>query len=100
MKCWRVIAHDHNAAQAVGQRSHIIQVEAIGQFKSKAAFARGLVAAGLFATERSALSQMNHSGGETWNEYSREITSAAPETVFVGPLNKISTDVFIPWPAP
>jgi len=87
MRCFRYIGYSHEIAEALGEPSHIVQVEIIGAFKSKTAFARALVDAKLAQTARSALNAMRHSGGETWNETSVAVTSAEPEQLFAGSLN-------------
>lgn len=98
MRTFRLMVISSKAAAALDQRSHIVQVTAIGAFKSKAAFARALVAAELGYDERSTLREMARYGGETWNQKSVEVTSAAPEQIFVEPVTPKQSDHIIPWP--
>jgi hypothetical protein len=100
VKTYRVVAISREANRALGGQSHHVQVEVIGAFKSKAAFARALAAAGLFYNERQALSQIAFSGGETWNAKSIQVTTLHPETLFVGPLDHKSADAYMRWPQP
>lgn len=97
-KCFRVMAHSHVAARALGCPGHVVQVEVIGWFPTKKAFAQALVEVDLFRTEVQALSEMRRAGGETWNQQSIETTSAAPGQVFVGKLNASSRDTYMAWP--
>lgn len=97
-KCWRIMAHDHEAAQALGCEPWVQQVEAIGWFPTKKAFADALAEAGLFINTQRALSEMARAGGETWNERSIAIASVSPGQVFVGRLSSTSKDSYIPWP--
>jgi hypothetical protein len=100
VKTYRVVAISHAANRALGGQSHHVQVEVIGAFKSKAAFARALAAVGLFYNEGQALRQIAFSGGETWNAEQIEVTTAHPETLFIGVLNGTSKDTYLQWPQP
>jgi hypothetical protein len=97
-RCFRIIAYSRTIAEALGDPGHIVQVEVIGAFKSKAAFARALVEAGLNQTEAQALREMDRSGGETWNSDSVAITKEAPEALFAGSINHYRDKTYIPVP--
>lgn len=98
MRCFRVVVHNYEAAQALGLPSHVVQVEVIGAFKSKAAFARALAATKLFLNEGQALREIRRGGGETRNDKSIAVASVSPEQLFVGPLNGTSRSTYKPWP--
>lgn len=97
LRTFRVTVVHWDAARAADTSPYHGQVEVIGAFPSKAAFARALAAVGFFHNERQALNQINFSGGETWNSHAIELTTAEPGQLFVGPMSG-GPGKWIRWP--
>lgn len=91
MKVYGVTVYSPRAADAVGAPSHVRQVRAVAQARSKAAFARALVAADLV---KGSTASVLRDATETKN--AAEVAACVtPDQVFIAPLDRSG---LIPWP--
>ncbi len=94
-KAWRVVvAPGREVVEAVGQESHIVQVNVRGVFPSRVAFARAVMDADLaFGSESSADRYIATYGDHGWDDPRME-----PGQVYVQKLDARNGDPLIPWP--
>ena len=97
---WGVVVPNRPAAMALGQAGHVSQVRAFGLARSRAAFARALIAAGLMHGSPASVSKFVAEYGGT-SSNSREAAVATTDgLVFVCPSTYRTGDPILPWPRP
>lgn len=96
---WSATVVAHEAARALGEQRWVVQVRAFGLARSRADFARRLIAAGLASGSETSVSRyLRDYGSACGSDEEERVAAQHPDKVFVRPLTAAAGRPMIAWP--